>query len=61
MSKLPDNEYALFYEPYIEALDNNEKSILENLKDTHLEAVALLKDLPEPKQHYRYAEGEVDH
>ena len=57
MSTLPDNEYALFYEPYIQALDNNEKSILENLKDTHIEAVALLKDLPETKQHYRYADG----
>ncbi|MDX5584086.1 MAG: DinB family protein, partial [Aureibaculum sp.] len=57
MSTLPDNEYALFYEPYIEALDNNGKSILENLKDTHIEAVALLKDLTETKQHYRYAEG----
>jgi len=57
MSTLPDNEYALFYEPYIKALDKNEKSILENLNDTHIEALALLKDLPETKQHYRYAEG----
>jgi hypothetical protein len=57
MLTLPDNEYALFYEPYIEALVSNEKNILENLKETHLEAIALLKDLPEKKQHYRYAEG----
>jgi len=57
MLTLPDNEYALFYEPYIEALVSNEKNILENLKETHLEAIALLKDLPETKQHYRYAEG----
>ena len=57
MLTLPDNEYALFYEPYIEALVSNEKNILENLKETHLEAIALLKDLPKKKQHYRYAEG----
>jgi len=57
MSTLPDNEYASFYEPYIQALDNNEKSILENLNYTHNETVTLLKDLPETKQHYRYAEG----
>lgn len=57
MLTLPDNEYALFYEPYIEVLDTNQKSILENLNDTHIEAVALLKDLPEAKQNYRYADG----
>ena len=57
MLTLPDNEYALFYEPYIEVLDTTQKSILENLKDTHKEAIALLKDLPEAKQNYRYADG----
>lgn len=57
MLTLPDNEYALFYEPYIEALDTNQKSILENLNDTHKEAIALLRDLPEAKQNYRYADG----
>ncbi len=57
MLTLPDNEYALFYDPYIKALVDKEKSIFENLKDTHKEAIALLKDLPEAKQHFRYSEG----
>jgi len=57
MAKLPNNEYAPFYGPYIEALAKSDKSILENLENTHTQFVNLLKDLPEEKQLFRYTAG----
>jgi len=57
MAKLPTNEYAPFYRPYIEALVKNDKSILDNLENTYTQSMNLLKDLPEEKQLFRYADG----
>lgn len=55
MDKLPDNEYASFYAKYIEALVNNDKSIIENLEGTYKNAFEILTNIPKEKQLYSYA------
>ena len=57
MQKLEPNEYAHFYQPYIQVLLDNDKGIIENLKDSLLEFELLLSDISVEKQLYQYAEN----
>lgn len=57
MAKLSNNEYAPFYATYIETIGDNDKSIVENLENTHKIALQLLNNLPEKKQLYSYSTG----
>ena len=57
MLKLPDNEYDSYYKPYVDALVESDKSILENLEDTQKDALTLLANISKKKQLYRYADG----
>jgi uncharacterized damage-inducible protein DinB len=54
---VPENEYHSYYQPYMDVLNLNGESIVEVLRKTHSEANAVLSNLPEEKEHYRYAEG----
>lgn len=57
MSKLKNTEYASFYQAYIQVLLDNDKGIIENLRDSLLEFELLLSDISEEKQLYQYAEN----
>ncbi|MDH5414042.1 MAG: DinB family protein [Flavobacteriaceae bacterium] len=57
MSILQENEYAPFYEPYIQAILANNKTLLDNLFDTSSESLSLLKNLPSEKLLFSYAKG----
>ncbi len=57
MLELNLNEYASFYQPYIDILDNNSKGVIKNLEDSIRQALLLLEDLSEEKQYYRYDDG----
>ena len=57
MHKLQSDEYALFYRPYIDILLDNDKSIIENLLDSHEKAIQILGNLDIEKQLFQYAEG----
>ncbi len=57
MQKLQSDEYALFYRPYIDILLDNDKSIIENLLDSHEKAIQILENLDPEKQLFQYAEG----
>ena len=54
---IPKNEYAPFYEPYMKALIENDKSIIENLIDVQETFMSIFESLPKEKQEYAYAEG----
>jgi len=57
MQKLHANEFALFYRPYIDILLDKDKSILENLLDSHEKAIQILGNLDIEKQLFQYTEG----
>ncbi len=52
---LNDNEYAPFFKNYIKGL--GEVDLFETLTTSLIETLSLLKDLPEDKLTYSYAEG----
>ena len=54
---VPENEYHPYYKPYINNLAASGKSIVEVLRENQNEVSAVLSNLPEEKEHYRYAEG----
>jgi hypothetical protein len=55
MLTLPKDEYAAFYQTYIEELADLDKDIIQNLKYTYQNIFQVLKNLPESKQLFRYA------
>lgn len=57
MLKLPDNEYAPFYKPYILAASKSDKGIVENLQDSLVRFFEILSELSEEKQLFAYAEN----
>jgi hypothetical protein len=57
MSKLENNEYASFYRPYIQVLLDNDKNIVENLRDSYNKTIQTLENLDAEKQLFQYAEG----
>ncbi len=54
--KLFKDEYHIFYQPYIDAVNLNE-SIILNLQNSLNELFAVLGDVPTEKQNFVYAEG----
>ncbi|WP_231962832.1 DinB family protein [Polaribacter sp. KT25b] len=54
---IPENEYASYYKQYIQLIENNNKSIIENLIDSQKEFDAVLRNVPSKKQNFAYAEG----
>lgn len=54
---IPKNEYAPYFEQYIQLVSKEGKSILENLEDAQKEFESLLRNLPTEKQNYAYEEG----
>lgn len=54
-TQLNDNEYALFYKNYIQRL--GDVNLIEVLNNSLQDIVTTIKDLPEEKLVYRYAEG----
>jgi hypothetical protein len=51
------NEYAPYFENYIQLVSQEGKSILENLEDSQREFENVLRNLPKEKQEFAYAEG----
>ena len=54
---IPKNEYAPYFEQYIQLVSKDEKSIIENLEVSQKEFERLLRNVPEEKQSFMYAEG----
>jgi DinB family protein len=57
MPKLENNEYASFYQPYIQVLLNNDENLIENLQSSQGKALQILKNLDSKKLLFQYAEG----
>lgn len=53
--QLPINEYAPFYAPYIQALEN--VHLIEELEISLHELIRFIQNIPMDKFDYRYAEG----
>ena len=57
MVMIPKNEYAPYYAQYIQGIEKNGKSILENLELSQTAFKKIFENLPVEKQNYAYAEG----
>ncbi len=57
MSKPELNEYASFYQPYIQILLDNDGNLIENLRISFKKAIQILENLDTEKQMYQYAKG----
>jgi hypothetical protein len=54
---IPENEYAPYYKQYIKGIEENKKSIIDNLIDSQKEFKNVLKNISLEKQNFAYAEG----
>lgn len=54
---IPENEYSPYYKDYIQQIEKNGKSIIENLVLSQTDFEAALSDIPEEKQLYTYETG----
>jgi uncharacterized damage-inducible protein DinB len=54
---IPTNEYADYFSRYIDPTIANGKSIIENLEESQQNFENALKNVPNEKQNYAYAEG----
>lgn len=54
---IPKNEYAPYYAMYINLVEKNGNSIIENLKDSQTQFDELFRQLSIDKQDFAYAEG----
>jgi hypothetical protein len=54
-SQLPNTEYAPYYQPYLEALDD--VNLIEELEICLHEFIKFVQNIPMDKFDYRYAEG----
>lgn len=54
---ITSSEYAPYYAQYIAPLENNGKTIVENLQESQQNFDTLLQNLPEEKHNYAYADG----
>ena len=54
---IPKNEYAPYFEQYIQLVTKENKSILENLEDSQKYFEDVLQNIPEEKQRYAYRAG----
>ncbi|KGL63773.1 DNA damage-inducible protein DinB [Polaribacter sp. Hel1_85] len=54
---VPKNEYAPYFEQYLQLVSKEGKSIVENLEDSQKEFERIIRNLPEEKQSFAYAKG----
>jgi hypothetical protein len=54
---IPKNEYAPYFEQYIQLVSKDEKSIIQNLEASQKYFEELLSNIPKEKQGFAYAEG----
>lgn len=54
---IPVNEYAPYFEQYIQLVSKGEKSIIENLIASQIEFESILGNLPKEKHEFAYSEG----
>ena len=54
---IPKNEYAPYFEQYMQLVTKEGKSIIENMQDSQIEFDTILRNLPEEKHNFCYAEG----
>lgn len=54
---IPENEYASYYKQYINLIESNKKTIVENLIDTQKEFNMVLKNVAKEKHNFSYAKG----
>ncbi|APZ48137.1 damage-inducible protein DinB [Polaribacter reichenbachii] len=54
---IPENEYAPYYKSYIQLIESNEKSLLDNLKHSQLDFENTLRKISKEKGDFAYAEG----
>jgi len=54
-TKIEKTEYAVFYQPYIDALSDNNMGLIENLEYSNEKASELLGTISKEKQIYQYA------
>lgn len=54
---IPENEYAPYYKHYIQRIEKNQKSLLQNLQLSQKEFTKTLLTISSDKQNYAYAEG----
>ena len=54
---IPKNEYAPYFEQYMQLVTKEGKSIIENMQDSQIEFDTILRNLPKEKHNFSYAEG----
>ena len=54
---IPKNEYAPYFEQYIQLVSSDNTSIIDNLNESQKEFDDLLRNLPIEKHNYAYAKG----
>ena len=54
---IPKNEYAPYFDQYIQLVSQENTSIIENLEKSQNDFEVLLRDLPKEKHDFAYAEG----
>ena len=54
---IPKNEYAPYFEQYMQLVTKEGKSIIENMQDSQIEFDTILRNLPKEKHTFSYAEG----
>lgn len=54
---IPENEYATYYKQYINLVEENSKSIIENLVDSQVTFNLLLRNISVDKHEFSYAAG----
>jgi len=54
---IPKNEYAAYFEHYIQLAAAKNRSIIENLEHSQQAFDSVLRNLPEEKHNFSYAEG----
>lgn len=55
LSQLPENEYSIFYKPYILAVET--ENMIDELEVCLHQFIKFVQDIPMDKFDYRYAEG----
>lgn len=54
---IPENEYAPYYKQYIQRIENNGKSLIDNLYDSQKEFENTLRYISKEKGDFAYAKG----
>ena len=54
---IPKNEYAPYFEQYMQLVTKEGKSIIENMQNSQIEFDTFLRNLPKEKHTFSYAEG----